>query len=533
MARVEVRSQAWGTLWDRAGNVQVGMLAAINTTVYAAATGGTTIAPAAFVTDVNGALPGFVDEGDWALTVAGVVLVAPAVSGSLPPRVGSLESTRPLTTAVWVRSELPPYITPAGDAGDQTAQITAALAEGRTLYLPKGIYRVQDLVPPGEGLTIQGEGCGLTDGTRLKGLGGAAAYVIKNQGKRFNTFANLIIDGNGRATRGMLTESTAGATSQNQRWRDLQFYRCTTGLHIGNAGLTQADKNSLYDTAFVECSTSLWNESLNGQATILHNCIFQSLFDIGIRLTAGDVKMIGGMFQNESAAGKRCIVFDGANIDVLDLDGVITEAVSHAIDGTSAWPEHGVIVRGGTVLQGTLSNVKMPANARLTASDSTFNIGNVIALGADPVFVDNFTKWTNGAIFDTSAATGFVRRNRWTLNGLDDGTGQRTVGAGGQPAFAAGWAALGGGAAPLRFEKRPEGSIRVTGAVLTAAGVAANAAIFTLPAERPLAGYFRFPCVTSAGALGIINVTTAGVVSTNLVVGAGVALFIDIDIPWQ
>lgn len=442
-------------------------------------------------------------------------------------RLGSLESTRPLTTNVWVRAELPPYVLPGGEAGDDTTKITSALAEGRTLYLPKGVYRALNLQPPGEGLTIQGEGRGLTDGTRIKALGGATDYAIKNQGKRFVTIANLIIDGNGRAVNGMLTGSSASATSQDQVWRDVMFYRCLTGLRIDGGGLTQADKNTLYNPLFVECSTGLLNASTNGQSTILINADFASIFDIGVRVSNGNLKMIGGMFQSESAAGKRCIVIDGANVDVVDLDEVITEGVSHAIDGAAAWPRNGVIVRGGCVLQGTVSNVKMPANALLDASNCVFNIGNVIATGADPVFFERFVKWTNGATWDASGAT-TPRRFRLTVNGWDDGVGKRAVGAAGQPAFATGWANLGSGFAPLTFECTTDNTLRITGSVNSAGGHAANSEIFTLPAGlRPMEGTFRDGCVTTAGGLNVINVATTGVVSHNLAVAAGVGLFIN------
>jgi len=92
MARVEVRSQSWGTLWDLYGNVQVGQLASIDTTVYAASSGGTEVTPGNFYTGGDGTLPGWVDEGDWILTIDDDDYGAPAVSGTLPPRVGALES---------------------------------------------------------------------------------------------------------------------------------------------------------------------------------------------------------------------------------------------------------------------------------------------------------------------------------------------------------------------------------------------------------------------------------------------------------
>ncbi len=58
------------------------MLAALNTTVYSAATGGGTVSPAAFVTDANGQLPGYVEQGSWVLTVSGTPFGVEALSGA-------------------------------------------------------------------------------------------------------------------------------------------------------------------------------------------------------------------------------------------------------------------------------------------------------------------------------------------------------------------------------------------------------------------------------------------------------------------
>lgn len=84
MALVKVSGQSWGTLWDLFGNVKVGQAASINTTVYQA-DGVTALPgmPGAFFTDISGALPGYVFEGPWTLTVGASTFPAEAVSGTL------------------------------------------------------------------------------------------------------------------------------------------------------------------------------------------------------------------------------------------------------------------------------------------------------------------------------------------------------------------------------------------------------------------------------------------------------------------
>jgi len=96
MARVLVGTQPWGVLWEKAGSrvlsVPVaGQLAAITTTVYTALTGGTTIAPAAFITNADGQLPGYVEPGAYTLTIGGVTQAVEAVSAA---SVLALESGR-------------------------------------------------------------------------------------------------------------------------------------------------------------------------------------------------------------------------------------------------------------------------------------------------------------------------------------------------------------------------------------------------------------------------------------------------------
>lgn len=87
MARVLVATQPWGVLFEKAVSRVLsvplsGVLAAIDTTVYSGATGGGTIAPAAFVSGSDGALPGYVAHGTWQLTVGGVTRQVDAVSAA-------------------------------------------------------------------------------------------------------------------------------------------------------------------------------------------------------------------------------------------------------------------------------------------------------------------------------------------------------------------------------------------------------------------------------------------------------------------
>lgn len=266
----------------------------------------------------------------------------------------------------------PEYGAVADGSTDDSAALTtlftavANAPKGRG-YLPAGTYRLGDVSLPDEGLEVFGDGIG----TVLQAKAGAT-YVLKNQGHRYQAFRNLVIDGNNRAARGLLTESSAGATSQNQVFDRVRFYRCTVGLHIGNTGLTQADKNTLYGPQFIECDVALWNESVNGQDTILINADFTSTYDTSVRMAGGSLHMLGGQFQGGS--GTKGIEFTGSNIDWVNLKDVIFEGPATDIAGGSYWPRDGVLAEH-TVFQGGTANVLMGvASSRLLTRACRFNI---------------------------------------------------------------------------------------------------------------------------------------------------------------
>lgn len=85
MSRVEIATSPWGVVQDRAGNVRSGLsftvttLAAAPATRYAAATGPTT--DTSTVTNANGEIPGFIDEGSYIVSVGGVTKQVEAVAG--------------------------------------------------------------------------------------------------------------------------------------------------------------------------------------------------------------------------------------------------------------------------------------------------------------------------------------------------------------------------------------------------------------------------------------------------------------------
>jgi hypothetical protein len=308
----------------------------------------------------------------------------------------------------------------AGDGTtDDSVVLTAFLAAVANApkgsgYLPHGTYVVGDVSMPGEGLTLFGDGIG----TVLKAKSGAA-YILKNQGNRYQAFRDMVFDGNERASKGVLTESSAGATSQNQVFERCRFYRCDVGLHIGNGGLTQADKNTLIGPQFIECNVPLLNESVNGQETILVNADFTATYDTSVKMAGGTLRIIGGQFQGGS--GTKGIDLIGSGVDWISLEDVIFEGPATDINGAAFWPRDGVLARN-TVFQGATANVNVGvANARMTAEACRFNksgIGsgefNITATGFRLRL--NQSDYAVPAFVGSQAATKRIYRDRFYEN---------------------------------------------------------------------------------------------------------------------
>ena len=113
MARIRIAMQGWGWVANRSGDSQGGVTVTIlnrdetNATIYSARVGGTTSSGTA-VTDADGYIPGYLDEGEYILQVPGEsdldveAAPAPASAGSSSPRPGwqprTLRRSRPRST---------------------------------------------------------------------------------------------------------------------------------------------------------------------------------------------------------------------------------------------------------------------------------------------------------------------------------------------------------------------------------------------------------------------------------------------------
>lgn len=228
MARVLVATQPWGTLWEKDGPAsngqgfrlkipQTGVAASINTTVYSAATGAGTVA--SFVTNDDGELPGYVEEGSYTLTVGAESFPAEAVSGTLGARTLALESTRAL------KADLPTINVAthgaAGDGTDQQTALQAAIAalpaSGGVLLFPKvgGDYRYSGQLnfDGKRSVILQGQGglsAGLATGTTLYHTGSGSGAAISARSTLGFTIRDMWVSYSNTLFTGKLIDCSGG-----------------------------------------------------------------------------------------------------------------------------------------------------------------------------------------------------------------------------------------------------------------------------------------------------------------------------------
>lgn len=274
------------------------------------------------------------------------------------------------------------------DASAAFASALTAVGAGGRALVPRNAssYRVGDVALSAEGQTLSGDGFGLASGvlagTMLRAKTGAA-YVLKSEGVRWSCLRNMALDGTTTAARlakGLLIASTSGGTSQSVELERLLLYRCSVGLEILGPGLTQADNNTLVQVQFIENTRDMYIGSSNAQETVLIGCKFGSLQGSEhILMASGCLTMLGGQFQGTFATSVG-ILFQGTDdggLGWVNLKDVIFEGPTTDIDGTTRWPDDGVIAEN-TVFQGPTANVVMGvANSAFTARSCRFNRGGV------------------------------------------------------------------------------------------------------------------------------------------------------------
>lgn len=311
MARVELASLGVGVAQDVAGNVQAGRAVTINTTVYAAATGGTTISPV--LTQNDGTIPGWVEEGTYTVTVGGVTR--------------TVEATSAATIAVLREAPLNAGLSTFGLVGDGVADDTTGLqafidavatpstGRGRG-FIPPGRYKHDDLQAPSTlgnagGMTISGAGPYLT---RLEYSGNGYGITLGDSGTystNFQFLEDLELIGNANALGAVLFNYA--------RWCEVRrcYIHGFTNASAEAISVTAADHNYFNHIAGCWFATNTRHIALHGDPSgvgansnfVHHNVFNPASGDAMVVIDGGDTNRVS---DNE---------FDGAQAVAVKILG--------------------------------------------------------------------------------------------------------------------------------------------------------------------------------------------------------------------
>ncbi len=339
--------------------------------------------------------------------------------------------------------EDPDVETPVGDTGsvinvvwfgargdgetDDSDAFDAAInwaGPGGTILVPQGTWRVADISLQQKQRLV---GTGLN--SVLKAFAGAT-WVVRIQSKQGVLVEGLTIDGNARASGGILLQATNSVlTCQRNRFDRVVFTQCSTGMEV--SGTTnvppsdQVDKNAWNNCHWVECDTGLYLNSTNAQLQRLFHFDISSC-TVGIRARHGTLTLDSGDFQF-NANGQTGVLMDGVNLDWVGMYDVWAEGFPNCkvLDGVSGdvhgWPVCGVNVEMctfadigidiGTIGGGGTTSTLVARNCRLR------NVPIVVDV-AEAVFRDEYNsiEGTTALTLVGSAAT-YFHRHRWTYQG--------------------------------------------------------------------------------------------------------------------
>lgn len=299
-----------------------------------------------------------------------------------------------------------------GAVGDGVADDTAAfnlavsaVSRGGKVLVPQGTYILSDFTPAKEIMLV---GSGI-DATTLKAKSGAN-YVVVVAALMYAKIADLRIDGNSKASGGLkivggTNPTTSSTTTQGFFAESVFFQNCSVGTYIGTASPDQADKGMFIRCRWADNTTGFWADTANSQCQTIMGGSFDT-HTTAVRLSGGSVIATGINIQVATTG----FVIDGANVHALTLQHIITEALTNDIIGNSGyWPLEGVLLEH-SLLQASTVNVKMDKTAaQMTAINTEFSTGGVIANAVDTVFVDINCRFTYGATYTAPGGLSCVR----------------------------------------------------------------------------------------------------------------------------
>ncbi len=320
------------------------------------------------------------------------------------------------------------------DVHDDTAAFTEALTavgEGGTVkLLPGKTYILSDLEFTNHRQLIIAEGIGAV----LKAKAGAT-WIVKADSKLGCRIENVTIDGNSKASSGVLFTATNSVSySQHNSCARIRFVNCLIGAKItgttGTPPSDQIDTSTFERCVWEDCTTGLWIKSTNAQITRVTSAIFASC-DVGVQASHSTIflESVSFQFNHDDEIGILC---DGTSLDWVSLRDTWFEAAPAATGcvaiesvsvgaGIEGWPIQGVIAEHCTFVRCDI-NMGLISGAGtvpvLVARGCQFVSADINTDVDEAVFRDEYNTFDGSSAWTpTGAAATSSHWHRWTYQG--------------------------------------------------------------------------------------------------------------------
>lgn len=283
------------------------------------------------------------------------------------------------------------YGADATGSGDSTAAFVAArqaAGPGGKILVGHGTFKIKDFDLAGGVVSPDG-----AVGYTLEGLGPAYSRIIPATGSTYVTqldcsYGSMIRDiaiNNPNSVANVdgvrILGTNTQATSQGNALERVWIRDQTRGIYVlgGGAGSPPSDQNdkiTYKDVRVDRCTTGYEVWTRNGQNQLwLGGSINQCT--IAVKLGGASMTWIGGQIQRTATSGGTAFQFTDNTTLCLTLKDFICELVDVAFDEqTSIWPEMGVIIEGGSVIQARTKFASIPAGKSMTLRESVLRGAN-------------------------------------------------------------------------------------------------------------------------------------------------------------
>lgn len=303
------------------------------------------------------------------------------------------------------------------DATDNTDAFMAAAdaaGYGGTIVAPLGIFRLSDFTPT---LPVHIKGSGQNGGTVLKAMAGAT-WIVKFLGLFNASISDLTIDGNTRASSGVLCQGQDGvATSQMMRLEHINWIRCDTGVEF-DATAIETDKNYIGNSRFDECLKGVRIHGENTQFTVLDSVYIGA--DVAVHLSGGTLWWrTGGQYNSVTPPSIGILMDSFSAIDHVLLQDVIMgdDTIGGIdVDGTDGWPQKGVVIES-SILQSAIGVIVGGSSSKLTLRNMGFGNGGVRVQGDSTTVHEEWVEYLFGATYEID---GGVNNARYILANTSD-----------------------------------------------------------------------------------------------------------------